>query len=176
MCALVSEAAAALRTAGGRMTAQRRLILETLETLAGHPTAEEVYALVRERDATLNPSTVYRTLAWLENAGLVSHCHLDAGPDGEHSERFDPVTPIEHHHFVCTGCGRVIKFESPRIEEIKAEFAGQHGGRVERAALTLYGVCGEYGSWKLEAGSWKLEAGSWKLGGFRYQGSKDEHD
>jgi len=146
MSHLVSEAAAALRAAGGRMTAQRRLILETLETLGGHPTAEEVYTAVCVRDATLNPSTVYRTLAWLENAGLVSHCHLDSGPDGEHSERYDPAAAGEHHHFVCTGCGRVIEFESPRIAEIKAEFAGQHGGRVERAALTLYGVFRECGS------------------------------
>jgi Fe2+ or Zn2+ uptake regulation protein len=159
MSRLVTEAAVALRATGGRMTAQRRLILETLETLAGHPTAEEVYAQVRERDATLNPSTVYRTLAWLENAGLVSHCHLDSGPDGEHSERYDPAVSVEHHHFVCTACGRVIEFESPRIEEIKAEFAGQRGGRVERAALTLYGVCRECGSYRHagDSGGWKLE-------------------
>jgi len=146
MCALVNEAAATLRITGGRMTAQRRLILETLETLGGHPTAEEVYIAVRKRDATLNPSTVYRTLAWLETVGLVSHCHLDSGPDGEHSERYDPAAPVEHHHFVCTGCGRVIEFEASLIAEIKAEFAGQHGGRVVRAALTLYGVCKECGS------------------------------
>ena len=71
-------------------------------------------------DPSLNPSTIYRTLAWLENAGLVSHCHLDAGPAGEHSERYDPVTPVEHHHFVCTTCGQVIEFEAPQLEAIKA--------------------------------------------------------
>lgn len=141
MGSLILQATTVLRARGGRMTAQRRTILRTLEELGGHPTAEEVYAAVHEQDVTLNPSTVYRTLAWLEEAGLVSHCHLDAGPDGEHSERYDPAAPIEHHHFVCTGCGRVVEFESPRIAEIKAAFAGQHGVRVERAALTLYGLC-----------------------------------
>jgi Fe2+ or Zn2+ uptake regulation protein len=138
---LILQATTVLRARGGRMTAQRRTILEALEELGGHPTAEEVYTAVREKDATLNPSTVYRTLAWLENAGLVSHCHLDAGPDGEHSERYDPTAPIEHHHFVCADCGQVVEFESSRIAEIKAEFAMQHGARVERAALTLYGSC-----------------------------------
>ena len=142
MSHLITEAATALRLTGGRMTAQRRLILETLETLGGHPTAEEVTAAVRQHDVTVNPSTVYRTLAWLEHAGLVSHCHLDAGPDGEHSERYDPVTPAEHHHFVCTGCGTVVEFESPQMEEIKTGFAIGHGVRVTHAALTLYGRCG----------------------------------
>jgi Fe2+ or Zn2+ uptake regulation protein len=123
------------------MTAQRRLILETLESLGGHPTADEVYAVVQRRDPRLNPSTIYRTLAWLESAGLVSHCHLDAGPSGEHSERYDPVTPVEHHHFVCTRCGQVIEFLAPQLEPIKARFASEHNIIVEKAALTLYGQC-----------------------------------
>jgi len=138
---LILQATMMLRARGGRMTAQRRTILKALEELGGHPTAEEVYTAVHEQDATLNPSTVYRTLAWLEKAGLVGHCHLDAGPDGEHSERYDPAAPIEHHHFVCTGCGGVVEFASPQIAEIKAAFAMQYGARVDRAALTLYGLC-----------------------------------
>ncbi len=104
------------------MTAQRRLILQTLNELGGHPTADEICAAARRHETSLHPSTVYRTLAWLENAGLVDHCHLDTGPDDRRSERFDPVTPVEHHHFVCTACGRVIEFESPRVEIIKREF------------------------------------------------------
>ena len=56
------------------------------------------------------------------------------GRDNRHSERFDPVTPVEHHHFVCTACGRVIEFESTHIEIIKQDFAGQHGAAVERSA------------------------------------------
>jgi Fe2+ or Zn2+ uptake regulation protein len=135
------EAAATARADGRRMTAQRRLILQTLNELGGHPTADEICAAARRHDGSLHPSTVYRTLAWLENAGLVEHCHLDAGPDDKRSERFDPATSSEHHHFVCTACGRVIEFESPRVDDVKRDFAHQHGAAVERAALTLYGLC-----------------------------------
>lgn len=141
MSDLVVRATNLLRASGGRMTAQRRIILEAFDALAEHPTAEEVYAFARTRDARLNPSTVYRTLAWLESSGLVSHCHLDAGPDGERCERYDPVTPVEHHHFICTGCGRVIEFAAPPIETVKKQFALQYGARVAKAALTLYGLC-----------------------------------
>ena len=141
MSPLAKEAATTLRSTGGRMTEQRRLILETLESLGGHPTADEVYAVVQTRAPRLNPSTIYRTLAWLESAGLVSHCHLDAGPSGEHSERYDPVTPVEHHHFVCTACGQVTEFEAPQLEAIKTEFAAEHNAAVEKAALTIYGLC-----------------------------------
>lgn len=141
MSRLVKEATTSLRATGGRMTAQRRLILEALESFAGHPTADEVYAAVRERDPRLNPSTVYRTLDWLEGSGLVSHCHLDTGPGGERCERYDPVTPVEHHHFICTSCGQIIEFSLPQIETIKKQFARQHDVIVEKATLTLYGLC-----------------------------------
>ena len=138
---LMVEATATAHAGGGRMTSQRRLILRTLNELGGHPTADEICAAARRHDASLHPSTVYRTLAWLEDAGLVDHCHLDAGPENRHSERFDPVTPIEHHHFVCTTCNRVIEFEAAHVENIKQEFAAQHGAAVERSALILYGLC-----------------------------------
>ncbi len=106
------------------MTSQRRLILRTLNELGGHPTADEICAAARQQDASLHPSTVYRTLAWLENAGLVNHRHLDAGQDNRHSERFDPATPIEHHHFVCTACSQVIEFESSHVDVIRRNLPG----------------------------------------------------
>ncbi len=87
MVNLVSQASKALRANGGRMTAQRRLILETLDELGGHPTAEQVYNAVRQRVPTINPSTVYRTLSWLAEAGLVRPRQLRVGPS-DRSERF----------------------------------------------------------------------------------------
>jgi Fe2+ or Zn2+ uptake regulation protein len=155
MTDLITQATDLLRASGGRMTAQRRIILDALTELAEHPTADEVYALAQARDRRLNPSTVYRTLAWLENAGLVSHCHLDAGPDGERSERYDPVTPTEHHHFICTRCGQVIEFAAAQIETIKAEFARSYDAAVEKAALTLYGLCAECQGAQLATGDWQ---------------------
>ena len=143
---LIVEATATARTRGGRMTAQRRLILETLQTLGGHPTADEVYHAARQSNASIHPSTIYRTLDWLEGAGLVDHRHLDAGSHRERCERFDPSTAVEHHHFICTACGAVIEFEAPALEAVKAGFAGAHGATVAHAALTLYGTCTVCGS------------------------------
>ena len=57
---LVQEINLRLRAQGRRMTTQRRLILETLETLRDHPTAEELFALSRQQDPSLNLSTVKR--------------------------------------------------------------------------------------------------------------------
>lgn len=130
------------------MTAQRRLILETLITCGGHPTADQVYERAQLSDPTLNLSTVYRTLRWLEQEGFV----LPRWFEDEHrQERFDPVTEDsseEHEHFRCRVCNRIIEFSSPFLEQIKAEFSASTGGYVENATLVLYGICHECRSFK----------------------------
>ena len=72
---LAAQVTQTLRAQGGRMTAQRRLILDLLQESDSHPTAEELYALARQSDPSLNLSTVYRTLNWLEERGFVSRLH-----------------------------------------------------------------------------------------------------
>ena len=138
MSELFLEAAERLRSQGGRMTAQRRLILRTLENMSGHPTAEQVFHIAHQQDPALNLSTVYRTLRWLEQENLVS-TRLFA--EGRRQERFDAALPSEHHHFMCTACKRVIEFDTDLIEAIKSRFEGETGACVTTGAIVLYGLC-----------------------------------
>jgi len=138
MDTLVDLAAQRLHTHGGRMTSQRRLILEALDCLGCHPTAEEIFAVVKQRDPSVNLSTIYRTLRWLEQEGLISARRFD---ESRRQERFDAVLPTEHHHFQCTICKSVIEFDHPSIQVIKAQFAGSSGCQVQSASMMLYGLC-----------------------------------
>ena len=142
---LLQHAAQTLTTTGGRMTAQRRLILSALAECVDHPTAEEIYHRVQTKNPALNLSTVYRTLRWLEQEGLVNSRHFDGEP---HQDRFDPVAEqgSDHHHFRCRVCNHIIEFEAPLLEQVKQIFSQQQGGQVESAALVLYGLCAECGS------------------------------
>ena len=120
------------------MTKQRRLILDTLDSASGHPTAEDLYELVNECDASINLSTVYRTLRWLEAEGLVSARRF---VEDNRQERFDPALPSEHHHFICSNCKQVIEFDHPLVDEIRKQFEDQSGVTVENASLAFYGLC-----------------------------------
>lgn len=53
-----------------RPTRQRELIFSTLASTDTHPTAEELFAMVRESDPGLSLATVYNTLEALNQAGL----------------------------------------------------------------------------------------------------------
>jgi Fe2+ or Zn2+ uptake regulation protein len=137
MSSLVEVAQECLTTTGGRMTAQRRLILETLDGLNGHPTAEELHDLLKPQSPDLNLSTIYRTLRWLEKERLVGSRWFGA----DRQERFDLASPAEHHHFLCSECQTVVEFHSRDIERLKKQFEKEYGVEVEFASVTLHGVC-----------------------------------
>lgn len=135
---LLKETQVRLQAQGGRMTAQRRLILESLAAAGTHPTAEEIYAVASQKDPALNLSTVYRTLNWLESEGLIQSRMFS---EDRRQQRFDPTPPKEHYHFLCTRCKKVIEFDTLLVNTIKAQFELHSGARVEMGSVVLYGLC-----------------------------------
>ena len=138
MVDLIRDAHERLRAQGGRMTTQRRLLLTLLESLGEHPTAEELFLLARQQDPSLNLSTVYRTLRWLEGENLVS---TRVFAEERRQERFDTALPSEHHHFMCTRCKNVIEFDSELFDPIKSQFQELNGANVTTGSIVLYGLC-----------------------------------
>lgn len=139
---LLQYARQTLTTSGGRMTAQRRLILTALVECPDHPTAEEIYRKVKPSNPGLNLSTVYRTLRWLEQEGLVNSRHFEGEP---HQDRFDPVAGqgSDHQHFRCRNCNHIIEFDAPLLDQVRRDFVAEHGGQIESGSLVFYGLCAE---------------------------------
>ncbi len=124
-----------LRDRGYRLTPQRELILEAVNTL-GHATPDEVLAEVRRHSSAVNASTIYRTLEVLEELGLVRHAHLSDRAPTYHS-----VTGHEHFHLVCRKCRRVVSVEptvaAPLLDRLSVDFAFE----ADVGHLTIFGRC-----------------------------------
>jgi len=118
------------------MTEQRQLLLEVLQEHGGHLDAHELYRLASQRNPHLNLSTVYRTVALLRDLGLVDELYL-----GEDHHHYELRTLDTHHHLICSGCGQVIEFASPLIEQLKAEIGQGHDFVVTAANVDLFGLC-----------------------------------
>ncbi len=84
-----------------RSTVQRRVILEELQKLEVHPTASELYEIVRRRLGEISLGTVYRNLVLLSEMGIIQKLEL-----GDSEVRFDGKTQ-EHYHVRCIDCGRI---------------------------------------------------------------------
>lgn len=90
-----------------RMTRQRAVILEELRKVKSHPTADEVYSIVRERLPRISLGTVYRNLDFLAETGQI--LKLEAAGS---TKRFDGEISW-HQHVRCVHCGRIGDVMSP---------------------------------------------------------------
>ena len=126
----------ALRSAGRRLTVQRRLILQVLEESDGHLDADALYDRVKARAPEVSLATVYRTLAVLREIGLVEEHRL-----GEDHGHYEAVRQEPHYHFTCLRCGKVIEFDTPLVAQIEQDLCEQEGVRVTGAHLHVSGYC-----------------------------------
>jgi Fur family ferric uptake transcriptional regulator len=90
-----------------RMTRQRIIILEELRKVVTHPTADELYNMVRQRLPRISLGTVYRNLDLLAEQNEILKIE-SAG----NSKRFDGNTR-SHQHVRCQKCGRVADVMLP---------------------------------------------------------------
>lgn len=118
-----------------RFTKQRRVILEELRRSRSHPTADELYEIVRRRLPSISLGTVYRNLEVLSEAGLIQTLDLSAK-----RKHFDGMTE-NHYHVRCLRCGRVDDVPgkpSRLIEEIADQLIDY---TILSHKLEFLGVC-----------------------------------
>lgn len=126
---------AQLRARGYRLTPQRQLVLEAVGAL-GHGTPDEILTQVRRTAATVNASTVYRTLELLEELGLVQHTHLGHG-----APTYSVADEDDHVHLVCRSCGAVEEVSQALVGETVTRLAQEKGFHVDIGHFALFGVC-----------------------------------
>ena len=117
-----------------RMTGQRRVIADVIQSATDHPDANEVHRRVLAVNSRISLSTVYRSLRLFAEVGFIEQHSFDGGRT--RVER----APNEHHdHLIDTESGRVIEFKSAEIERLQSEIARRLGYKLTGHRLELYG-------------------------------------
>jgi len=123
-----------LRSAGLRATRARIGVLETLESLGGHPTVDDVAKGLDAGGFTVSRTSVFNVLTDLTSASLVMVA--DAGPG---STRYE-INTGWHHHFVCRTCGMIT--DAGCAEDTKPCMTpGEDLGIVDEAQVIYRGIC-----------------------------------
>jgi Fur family ferric uptake transcriptional regulator len=126
-----------LRQRGYRLTPQRQLVLEAVDTLE-HATPDEILTEVRRTATGVNISTVYRTLELLEELGLVSHAHLGHGAPTYH------LADRHHHmHLVCRDCGSVIEADVSVASALTDRLSASFGFETDMKHFAIFGRCAD---------------------------------
>ena len=118
-----------------RLTTQRQIILEELSKVKTHPTASELYDMVRKRLPRIGLGTVYRNLELMAENGMVLKLEV-----GGTQKRFDATTQT-HYHIRCTDCGKVDDIDTPVMDDLVREAANATAYEVIGHHIEFSGRC-----------------------------------
>jgi len=118
-----------------RMTRQRSVILDELRRLRSHPTADDLYHIVRKTLPRISLGTVYRNLDVLSDMGLVKKIEI-----GGEQRRFDG-TVREHYHIRCRECGKIGDVPVEVMDDCPWKQKRIDGFTIVGCDLHLIGVC-----------------------------------
>ena len=123
------------RARGMPLTVQRRYVLRAVFEHEGHPTADQVYEVVREAIPGISRTTVYRVLDALVDLEVIRRVHHPGA-----SARFDGKT-FRHHHLICRKCNCVIDVVSPTLDALSLPPKLRQGFDIEDYCVSFTGVC-----------------------------------
>ncbi len=126
-----------LRARGYRMTPQRLSILQALHE-GGHLSPGQVYEHTRATGMT--ETTVYRTLEFLAENGVVNPTQISGG------HLTYELVGHDHHHLVCRSCGAQLDLAPDSLQEAISKLERQTGYQIEAGHMTFFGLCPECAS------------------------------
>jgi Fur family peroxide stress response transcriptional regulator len=132
---LMRNFSAVCRRIGLKLTHQRTEIYRVLLNSIDHPSAEALHKRILIRIPSMSLDTVYRTLATLEQHGLIERIQTV-----ESQARFEVVfTP--HHHLICSRCKQIMDFCWPDLDHIILPAVVGQWGRIDSKTVVMYGTC-----------------------------------
>ena len=96
-----------------KVTPQRTAIFRALIQSENHPSADDIFQIVRQEFPNISFDTVNRTMLTFTQIGIISIAESYKG-----ARRFDPNIE-SHHHLHCIHCGRIIDFTNEEFDHLK---------------------------------------------------------
>jgi Fur family transcriptional regulator, ferric uptake regulator len=123
------------RRSGYTLTSQRRAVLEALKEAQGHPSAEDIYLIVKKKNPRVALGTVYQALSVLEEIGVVGSKHWSESPT-----RYD-LNVEPHLDIRCAGCGEVSEISGVELGELEMNIRENTPYEVTRTTMVIEGLC-----------------------------------
>ncbi len=119
------------------LTKQRRCVLQVIREADKHLTANEVFEGARRLLPGISFATVYNSLHYLKNEGLIGEIKF-----GLDANRYDRKV-MQHDHAICDNCGKIVDLEMSVPKGLVAKAAELSKFEAGTIELTLRGLCAE---------------------------------
>ncbi len=124
------------------LTPQREVVLRVVRESGEHLTAAQVFDGARLLLPSISFATVYNSLRFLKESGLVGEITF-----GNAASRYDRETS-RHDHAICTACAKLIDFDLTETAGLMRAAARRSKFKPQSVHLTLYGLCPDCGAAK----------------------------
>ena len=118
-----------------RSTIQRSLVLETVNKLRCHATADQIYMEIVKEYPTISKATVYRNLSVLADMGEIRRLEIPGGADCYDHRCYD------HYHVRCEKCGRVFDVDMEFVSGLEKGIHDTHGFAFTGYDILFRGIC-----------------------------------
>lgn len=119
------------------LTKQRQAVLRVIRGSDEHLTANEVFEDARRLLPGISFATVYNSLRYLKNAGLIGEIQF-----GLDANRYDRKL-TQHDHAICDNCGKMVDLELHLPDGLFEEAVNRSKFKAKLIELTLRGLCPE---------------------------------
>lgn len=118
-----------------RNTIQRSLVLNSVNRMQSHATADEVYEDIRREYPSISRATVYRNLDVLAKQGEIRRIEVPGSPD-----RFDHIVS-NHCHVKCDKCGRLFDVDMDYVSGLEKGIRDHRGFDFTGYDIIFHGIC-----------------------------------
>jgi len=115
-----------------KKTKQRDFILQELKRQNGHFTLEKFTDEIRKKKPKIGSVTVYRTLKFLSEKGILEILEL---PDG--TKKFE-LQKGHHDHILCEKCNSIIEFRNEEMEKLQKKIAKKYNVKLDSHKMNLF--------------------------------------
>ena len=122
---------------GIAVTHQRQVLYETMQGMHGHPSPEEVYAVVKQRIPSISLATVYKNIHLFVESGVLRELSM------HHGTLRVEMNSHPHHHLVCSVCKRIQDCLPEELGLPAHTERLSNGFAVERLSVDVIGLCAD---------------------------------
>lgn len=119
------------------LTKQRKVLLEVLNNLKHHPTAEEIYDEIKKHYPKVSLASVYRNLDLLSENGRIKKLET-----GQPQKRYDSIID-QHYHIMCVICGKLEDIHMKPFEDVEKIVEHQTNYKVLSHNFRVNGICAD---------------------------------
>jgi Fur family ferric uptake transcriptional regulator len=122
-----------------KFTPERAMILDAVLRTEGLFQADQLVIDLRQLGHRVSRATAYRTLAHLQDAGILKQVFFD-----NKQSYFEVIAGRQtNDYLICTATGKVIEFSSEKVRKLRDEICREHGFDPLSHQLHIYGISPE---------------------------------